>query len=319
MIIRIQTFPEMMLEFRFKMGEKEIELPIRWTGLDNFFAFEPPEVLYHYTDLTGANGIITGKSLRMTKIQYLNDDSELKYGINMFRDAVQNVSREMPDSERKDFLKTTAQHLDSFVNTNVCVASFCEDGNLLSQWRAYGGSRSGIALGFSRESLRKILSAGSMNLWKCVYDTKSQYEIIHNLIDHLLRSYDTILEYRNYCEDWGRLKQGLMTFFNTTFLRISPILKNGHFREEREWRIITTPVDCRNNCYSAYVSNERVLQYLTLGFLISEDGQFDILDEIVVGPCKDAYLVSDALSVLLLHNKYSYRSIRLSLIPYTGK
>lgn len=319
MIITIQTFPEMMLEFKFKTAEKEIELPIRWTGLDASFACEPPEVLYHYTDLTGANGIITSKSLRITKIQYLNDESEMKYGINLFRDAVNNISERMPDSEKKEFLKTTAEQLDSFMNTNICVASFCENGNLLSQWRAYGGSRCGLALGFSREPLRKILSAGSMNLWKCVYDIESQNKIINNLIDHLLRSYDTIVEYRNSCDDWGRVKQGLITFFNTTFLRIAPILKNYHFREELEWRIVTTPLDCRNNSYSAYVSNERVLQYYTLGFSISEDGKCDILDEIVIGPSKDADLVRDALSVLLLHNKYTYRSIGLSLIPYRGR
>lgn len=309
----------MILEIKFKTDEKEIELPIKWTGLDHSFACEPPEVLYHYTDLTGANGIITSKSIRLTKIQYLNDESELKYGINLYRSAVDNISQRMLDSERKEFLKTSAEQLDSFIHTNICVASFCEDGNLLSQWRAYGGSRSGLAFGFSIESLKKILSAGSMNLWKCVYDPESQNEIIHNLIEHLLRSYDTIEEYRKSCEDWRRVKQSLMTFFNTTFLRIAPILKNSHFREEREWRIVTTPLDCRNNSYSAYVSNERVLQYYTLDFSISEDGKFDILKEIVIGPCKDAELVSDALSVLLLHNKYSCKSIRFSLIPYKEK
>ena len=39
--------------------------------------YDKPKILYHYTTMDGLKGIIASKSLWATKIQYLNDASEL--------------------------------------------------------------------------------------------------------------------------------------------------------------------------------------------------------------------------------------------------
>ncbi len=310
-----------MLEHIFRAGEEEIRIPINWSDLESYSLFgnEPPKVLYHYTDLNGARGIIDSKSLHLTKIQYLNDYSELNHAINEFRVVADGIYQKIQDSEKKELLKRASEQLDAFRNTNICVACFCQDGNLLSQWRGYGGSKCGVALGFSRESLRKILSFGTMNLWRCIYDSEDQHKIIHSLINRLFQFHDTIKEHKEVRESWEQAINFIIMCFNTMFLRVAPILKNYQFREEKEWRIVTTPVDCRNNKYRAYVGNDRVLQYLALDFAISEDGKCDILNEIVVGPSENSELVRSALDVSLLHNCYSCVSTGLSLIPYGGR
>ena len=112
----------------------------------SLFADDPPEYLYHYTDLNGASGIITSKSLWLTKFHYLNDTSELYYGIKLFKKLVQKYSdKEITSPEEKDFLLKVSNRLSVGIDDNICVASFCENKNLLSQWRGYGNTGNGIA------------------------------------------------------------------------------------------------------------------------------------------------------------------------------
>lgn len=298
-----------------------VRIPISPTDLQSYsiFACDPPELLYHYTDLNGANGIITSKSLRLTKIKYLNDTSELNYGIGLFRSVAGNISNRIDNSEKREFLKATAEQLSSFSQTNICIASFCENGDLLSQWRAYGGLGCGVALGFSGEGVRKILTSGLMNLWKCIYEPRFHYKIINDLIEILLLSYDVIERNRVSTENWEKTKKDLIGYFNTTFLRVVPIIKNAHFQEEKEWRIITVPLKYTDKDYYALVSNDRVSQYYVLNFPTSNGGNYDILDNIVIGPSKEPDLIAEALSVLLSHNDYRVKYIQCSQIPYRVK
>ncbi len=56
-------------------------IPLSFSDLPShsLFAQDPIAELYHYTTLQGAYGIITTKQLWLTKIQYLNDVTELRY------------------------------------------------------------------------------------------------------------------------------------------------------------------------------------------------------------------------------------------------
>src|SRR5438067_10707873 len=51
---------------------------------------------------------------------------------------------------------TLFRSLEGFRRTNICVASFCEENDLLSQWRAYGNDGRGISLGFGSAGLRAL-------------------------------------------------------------------------------------------------------------------------------------------------------------------
>ncbi len=47
-----------------------------------------PELLYHYTDSSGLQGILGGRSLWAIDIRYLNDETEVKYS----RDLLESVA-----------------------------------------------------------------------------------------------------------------------------------------------------------------------------------------------------------------------------------
>ena len=272
------------------MTEIEVKIPIKHMDLKSYavFASDPPDILHHYTDLNGASGIISSKSLRLTKLSYLNDTSELKHGISMFQGHAEKTASKIADTEKREFLYIVARQLNSFEDINICVSSFCEDGDLLSQWRAYGRTI-GVAIGFSSNQLRRYIDSGLLNLWKCVYDPSIQNQIIIDLIEILLKSYDIIEStHSDKSALWNKAKQVLIGHFNTTFLRVTPVLKSVHFSEEKEWRLISAPIRSDNKDYHALISNNRVTQYYSLNFLnFPEDGA-QLIDKVSIGPSKAA-------------------------------
>jgi hypothetical protein len=62
-----------------------------------------PDLLFHYTDAAGLLGIIDSRKLWMTKVQYLNDKSELNYAFDLMREEIdqqkKGINRTRPDDE----------------------------------------------------------------------------------------------------------------------------------------------------------------------------------------------------------------------------
>src|SRR5205823_1077184 len=68
------------------------------------------------------------------------------------------------------------------------VASFCENGNLLSQWRAYGGAGAGFALGSSSEPIVKVSEllvegAPTAVLHRIEYERENQRRLVEFVVD----------------------------------------------------------------------------------------------------------------------------------------
>jgi hypothetical protein len=69
------------------------------------------------------------------------------------------------------------------------VACFCEDDNLLSQWRAYG-QNGGYSLTFPRDVLSKSLTVSDefyyVELQRVIYDKKIQNQLLQLVLSDLL-------------------------------------------------------------------------------------------------------------------------------------
>ena len=56
--------------------------------LEDVFNEEPPDTLYHYTNLEGLMGIIQDKAIWATHTQYLNDTKEYTLALGLIRDEI---------------------------------------------------------------------------------------------------------------------------------------------------------------------------------------------------------------------------------------
>lgn len=293
---------------------KVIPIQISDIPSSNLFVSTPPEKLFHYTNYEGAKGIIESKSIWLTKLAYLNDRSELKLAIELFQEKVHSLSQKLVCAETISFLEETAKQLESFSSTNICVASFCEDGDLLSQWRSYGNNGSGVAMVFNSDLLNNLAKNNSILLCRCIYSSVEQALIIEELIKQLIASFDKVRSFEN--PNVATLVKTVINQFTSTFLSIAPIIKNKHFQEEKEWRLITKPIKHDDKNWFPRITNAKVSEYFKLNFDLPESGPLKILNGLNIGPALDQELVAKVFFVLLSKSNYAYNRILFSQIPY---
>lgn len=298
-----------------------VRIPLGISDLEThpLFMRAAPDQLFHYTTLNGLRGIIESKTLWLTKAAYLNDRSELKHAITLFQQEANSQATALSDdkADMGELLREAAHQLDSFQETNICLASFCENGDLLSQWRGYGSSGSGVALGFSGQALERVNGTGWARLLRCLYEPGEQIQVIRDLV-RLLRSAYTICTSGIPSDRHASIRKDLIGYFNTTFLQVAPVLKNKHFAEEREWRIVTLPRKSTDLKFRALVSNERVSQYYVYDLTPDRSGNHDFLSSVVIGPTGEPRLVADAVWTLCTQSKVGLNALMFSQIPYRG-
>jgi hypothetical protein len=158
------------------------------------------DVIYHYTSAEALLSILHSGILRARSFIYLNDSSEVTYG----RELVEKVIEENLLIEKKgirnvflnDLLswfipKALSSDLD--LGSDLYVTCFCKDGNQLSQWRAYGSSSGGVAIGLDTESMRsKIYWIGNVH-----YDVRYQKNVIQRKIQRAFESIDQLIPFIN--------------------------------------------------------------------------------------------------------------------------
>jgi hypothetical protein len=187
----------------------------------------PSDILFHYTSPRGLIGIITSKILWASRIQYLNDSQEYLYSLNLLEKVINDYKT--IDERHKERLNTFYTMFQYAENVNIFVASLSENGDLLSQWRAYCPPSGGYSIGFSYDYLQRVLKINNFHLAPCIYDPKLQEQIIIEFISSLLEEESS---------DLFDVSRDPFRRFNA----IASILKHPSFEEEKEWRLFSSPI-----------------------------------------------------------------------------
>jgi hypothetical protein len=262
-----------------------------------------PETLYHYTTLEGLLGILSQNVLWATKIQYLNDASELTKPIEIAVKMVEDMQKSSVLSvETKKSLSEGIEQLNFWREVNLCVASFCEEGDLLSQWRGYGSFGSAFSVGFKTEKIQDTISKNGFELIQCKYLDDAGYS---EAVDHLF---------------WSAVAESMKndktnSDFLGMFIKSIAGIKLKCFQEEKEWRIISSrPIQYDNPNFKFRTGKSMIIPYYALPLDPSS------IVEIVIGPCQHPGLVKSALNGLAtkynLKNIIEIDRIKVSLIPY---
>jgi hypothetical protein len=286
-------------------------IPITIDRLPSRAEFEgnPPEHLFHYTDLEGVKGIFTSRTLWLSKFTASNDISEILLAIEHFQGFVERKASEFT-VEEGDFLREAADQLEGFRRTNVCLASFCEQHDLLSQWRSYGNDGRGIALGFNSSRLVELADRNGLRLFRCVYDPVEHERIASDLVGLLLASY------RDTRPGTSEERRDLIAQFNATFLLVAPVIKDHRFAEEREWRLVSNPMPFDHPGMIAVLKGNQASVKLTVKLTNESDAMSNMIPRVTIGPTLDPHNVSDAIDVLSQRNGFHISDIGISAIPY---
>jgi Protein of unknown function (DUF2971) len=286
--------------------------------LNDVLSRKPDKPLYHYTTQRGLLGIIKDRQIWATHTQYLNDRREFVHAVDLVREEIKRLLDEAPrQSAREDALaKLQAAVSRSLQNINICVCSFSEERDSLSQWRAYGGS-SGFAVGFSSQVLRVATEKLEWSLAPCIYDPATQRDLVRALVEEVLEENlgGPLPGVEDEEEDTALKSMG--GNFRPDLLKYAPILKDESFKEEREWRIISRPISRRRLDYRE--GRSLIIPYYRLP--LCEDNQNLELHEVVIGPTPDAERSKSSLTSLMGSQKVVMQgdrgvTVRISQVPY---
>jgi hypothetical protein len=280
----------------------------------------PPARLYHYTDAQGLHGILSSGRFWATNIGFLNDRSELKYGCAIVTEALERRAHASSKLER-EFIERALRVFNVFDGLfELYVACFCEDGDLLSQWRGYGGNGVGYAVAMDAR-LMGLRTPGrtpvDFVLRRVIYDYSEQAQLIDSLTQ---KTVDLLLDIERESGEevaWNALPR-LCHFFRDEVSEFLFCFKHPAFREEAEWRAVSVAGLYDDDSRVKFrPSRAGLIPYVEMEFSPSA-GQMTAkipITEIVCGPTAYPYPAQKALSLYLRNIGYSHVEVRASQIP----
>jgi hypothetical protein len=267
-----------------------------------------PNVLWHYTDAAGLQGILTSERLWATQTRFLNDSKEIAYGAELATRALAgyDVAGRKPATARfvRGLGDPARRIIQNFLDKtlDVFITCFCSDGDLLSQWRAYAGrdSAGGYALGFRPpgEPAAWAQSAPDdhdLALRRVLYDHAEQMSTCHDLINRLVE----LLDVDPY--DISR-QTAFANHLVDGIVELATWCKHPAFAEEREWRIVyLRSTDARPIPVRHRASRGLLVPYVELALPKKVGEHYDHLPvtEINCGPSPDPVLKQQGVRSLL--------------------
>jgi hypothetical protein len=289
-------------------------------------AFRPPETLYHYTSSVGLRGVLETGSIWATDLEFLNDEQELRYGLDQLLPILRDRVSECTGS------RLASAILDNLSNSQGArhfVACFCEEGDLLSQWRGYA-SPGGYSLGVRTvDRVDASERDGSVPLYRRVWydpdDARGFANVWARLAcDGFMETFSPVIEALERDSDQPvnneDLAKRLYEFDAEHYWRLErlcAVLKDPSFIEEKEWRILrSSHPGLKEPPVIEFREGPLGLTPYTKVDLRDEGGLIPI-KEVVVGPGPNSRLRISAVKLLL--DKLGYpldTQVRASDVPF---
>jgi len=289
-----------------------------------------PKRLYHYTTYDGLLGILGGKERNIwaTHARYLNDASEGKKLQKILLDEIASI-RESITPMSYDFGRLVVERITSH---HVFITSFCKDGNLLSQWRAYSGNAGGFSIGFNRSHLTEVSKHYLASQPGAVYPCDIPLQECEYCDENSTAQFKTIAEqlafwFKDSVVSKGKpgpdldIPKDAREISEEAFKRYwnickkVPFLKDIGFKEESEWRMaFILSKDFLKSNLKFRCRNSMLIPYLEIGLRL--DSSPTGIEQIFVGPCPHPEESREAVEMLL--EKEGIRDVKVkdSQIPY---
>src|ERR1039458_1281657 len=212
-----------------------LEFLARWQGRTASEQTPVPSLLFHYTDVSGLHGILNTAQLWATHAAYLNDRTELIHSIQLVQQLMEhrNGSSQLDgplNCPADDVMLQVMQNLYRYID--IYTVCFCENGDLLSQWRAYG-PQGGYALGFAGGGV-SVMVGPRITLVPVIYGEEEQRQCLSDLVADWRATFRDVPPRESSPPVWG---VGVLVFAEV-FTLAAVAFKDAAFAEEREWRLV---------------------------------------------------------------------------------
>jgi hypothetical protein len=239
----------------------------------------PETPLYHYCGAEAFFSILKDRRLRAGQLSTMNDSAEYTWLFDIARKRMSDRMGTSVNYSHEEYIALggACSLLDEPIKTDPYSICLSEEGDLLSQWRAYADQGRGFSIGFKSAAVKK----GFMQTHPIVYLGKVNYDQAshESIVDEAIKEWEVAM--RNdpqSIEAAQKLRAKLMQH--------GPLCKNPAFIEEAEWRFIylyrvTKTLTDESDTFD--IKNGAIVQYHYATF----DRLFDVpdvIEHIYLGP-----------------------------------
>lgn len=273
-----------------------------------------PSVLYHYCSAETFKAITANRCIWLSDAAHMNDATEGRW--------IDEIVARLRSVEQEWVQWCEAGHIwhdYKLFKASFYIACFSEQGDLLSQWRAYADDGRGVSIGFDFGELSLPtgltftevfhMNALGSALDRVVYEEEAQMEAVRRVF--------------RYIDRWARSEAALNSYFREAVVDtgrdclgyLSRLLKHPGFQEEREWRIV---YDGRSDRKAMGIDpaprrrlrGETEIAYFELGFRAAAQP----IRRVLLGP--KCPLSVEEVSELLANAGYQGAEVKRSVVPY---
>lgn len=273
------------------------------------------ELLYHYCAPDTLLALCSFKTLRFSDLFAMNDFMEVHWGYQTWEIA----AGEVIDAVGREFLdEIDAIISQSGIRVLPLACCFSRNGDVLSQWRAYGADGRGYAVGFDPRLLVQL----PIRALKVEYDHRAQIEEVKQFVLalHKVESEETVPRGDGFFEACARLACDLASFKNPAFLEEDEV-RLVHIANFKKSNDSLKLVDPGGTSFGVGVSPQPIkfrmngstpVAYLDMDF--TNGGAVSPIAEVVLGPKNDS--LPSGISVFLETLSHTGVRIRRSRASY---
>jgi hypothetical protein len=246
-------------------------------------------------------GILQSRHIWASEARAATDTSEISYGERIIRETLEAVIPNAPQDLRRGLSAFTLVVDEVSRHQRIFVASFCEKGDLLEQWRAY--TLNGYCIRFAGNVLEEV---ANWLLTRVIYDPAKQREIVQKTLtahtaelERLVRAGDAD-GVNHVCGNLG----AQLSLYAASF-------KNPVYEREHEWR--GTTGGARGTMRSRRASRRHV-PYVEID-LSNGSGELLPIVEVIHGPGQDRRTALPDLQKTLRDHGYSASLAKSSQLP----
>lgn len=203
----------------------------------------------------------------------------------------------LPDNQPDAFSRACAARRPEMIGEMFYTASFCEQDDLLNQWRGYSRHEDGYSVAFRPMPL---VTGNQTMLFKMIYDP----EVQHELLSGRLGAISLLLSGVDLPETQVR---SLVDKAHDIFRMTVFIFKDRSFSGEQEWRLLAGK-------HSGYIEKFRVIDGHFIPYVSLNAGP-GVISGVTQGPGRYRNANTRALTRLLASTGYPGIPIRKSAVP----
>jgi hypothetical protein len=271
---------------------------------------ESPDLLFHYTSAESLLGIVETGSLWASQIRYLNDAAELLYSVRLAADVLDVAIPRRPEPLRSALAAARESLIHAEAERFFYIGAFSEDGDLLSQWRAYGDAGGGYAVGIRMAEVRR-LSAFPM-VRKVDYEEERQRRLIEAMVTTAIEAVGDPAAEESVYSALRALAADLAV--------AGAFFKHWSFKEEREWRALRIAAE-QDEAIEFRAAAGIIVPFVPIPLHEEESGgrSHTPIGQVVCGPTLQPTLSRRAVDLLLRGRGYKGYQVRSSRVPLRSR